>query len=165
MYPPIRFSNSERNNSSKLLLGQRRFSSRIRKFIRGSPSKNKRWRILEVKTRTILLFQRKTLLQLEAIRGPENPVGKLSSKTRDIPSPCQKMEIPGEKRKKEVNQSNSYRRGNTRNTRIVGIAQYKDILERRRRIILFRISPGRILIVSTTVFLSGCNGSRNGNRV
>lgn len=142
MYPPIRFSNSERNNSSKLLLGQRRFSSRIRKFIRGPPSKNKRWRILEVKTRTILLFQRKTLLQLEAIRGPENPVGKLSSKTRDIPSPCQKMEIPGEKRKKEVNQSNSYRRGNTRNTRIVGIAQYKDILERRRRIILFRISPG-----------------------
>lgn len=81
-------------------------------------------------------------MQLEAIRGPENPVEKLSSKTRDIPSPCQKMEIPGEKRKKEVNQSNSYRRGNTRNTRIVGIAQYKDILERRRRIILFRISPG-----------------------
>ena len=82
-------------------------------------------------------------MQLEAIRGPENPVGKLSSKTRDIPSPCQKMEIPGEKRKKEVNQSNSYRRvRDTRNTRIVGIAQYKDILERRRRIILFRISPG-----------------------
>lgn len=100
MYPPIRFSNSERNNSSKLLLGQRRFSSRIRKFIRDPSSKNKRWRILEVKTRTILLFQRKTLLQLEAIRGPENPVGKLSSKTRDIPSPCQKME-----KKKERSES------------------------------------------------------------
>lgn len=75
---------------------------------------------LGLETRAILLFQRKHScdLRLETIRGPENPVGKLSSKTRDT-CPCQEMEISEMEKKKKTkeeeeeegaNRSNSYRR-------------------------------------------------------